>query len=250
VIGELVNLPVDILVTSTVNPTKAAMQATRTIPIVFTGLADPVGRGIVASLSRPDSNVTGVATEGIELAAKRLELLKETVPDLSRLAVLTNDLVEDQTPLVAAMQQAGQALGIDVEPVRLASLTELEGALEVVTRMRPDAITTLHAYTFWLQGFAHLKTVLDFAVRHRLPQTYNGPEFVRAGGLMGLGEDVEDTYRNLAKVVDRILRGADPADVPVVVATRFLLALNLSMADRIGFTFPDSVRRQATEIIQ
>jgi putative ABC transport system substrate-binding protein len=247
--AELVALRVDVVVT-TGGPTSAlaAKGATNTIPIVFTGLADPVGAGLVSNLARPGGNLTGVVGEDVQ--AKRLELLRETVPGLSRVAILFNE--KDAGALVnrQAAEDAARELGVGSVAIPLNTPDELDVAVAALSRERVDGLVDTHGGMFYGRGFASLGKLLEFAVVHRLPQTYNGVEYARAGGLMALGQNTDFRWQVVARLVDRILKGANPGDLPVEVTNVFQLALNLPMARKIGLTFPESVLRQATEIIQ
>lgn len=249
--AELVDLPVDILVASTLNPALAAKRATSTIPVVFISVsADPVASGLITTPARPGGNVTGLGSQ--DLTAKKLELFKETVPSLRHVAVLTNTLAPDQTVSLRVMRDAARSLGIDVDPVPLDFVDDLADALASVARLRPDGLTYLHASTFFGPAGTESSSfgrLLEFLLERRLPHI-GGPDAARAGALMGLGEDIAARARELARVVDRILRGANPGEIPVATgAATVLLALNLSMARKIGHTFPESIRRQATEVV-
>lgn len=254
--NELIELQVDLLLASTSGPALAAQKATRTIPIVFHGLEDPIGLGIVPSLSRPGGNVTGVAGKGVQAEAKRLEFLKETVPSLSRIAMLHNGTDGGQRLRVQAAQSSAAALGVSrVDPIATNSPADLESALETIARHLPDGLVDANPDSMYgtsrarLGSSAILRKLLDFLIKHRLPHMCSGAA-ARAGGLMGYGDDTVAATRRVASVVDKILKGANPADVPVELNSEFVLVLNLGMAQRIGLTFPESVLRQATEVIQ
>lgn len=247
---ELVRLQVDVIVTTGgVHSALAAKDATSTTPIVFTGFADPVGQGIVPSLSRPGGNITGVNGPGVELAAKRVELLKETIPSLGRVAILFNAVDIGAGVNVASTQSAARSLGLESVAVALNSPSELDAAIAEVERQQVNGIIDTHGSMFYGRGFAGLGKLLDFAIRSRLPQTYNGPEFARVGGLMGLGENQLARWRIVAKLVDKILKGAAPADLPVEASPVFEFVINASMARKIGLTIPQGVLREATEVI-
>jgi putative ABC transport system substrate-binding protein len=254
--AELLTLPVDVLVTSTIEPTRVAMQATAVTPIVFTGFGgDPVKEGFIASLSRPGGNVTGVGTGDDGIQAKRLELLKEMLPRIAKIAVLHKTDAPDQVNTLGVVRDAARALAIEVEPVRLNFVDEVESACDRVVQASADGLVDLHAPTFFgpeinsgMTTIAFTK-LLDFAVRHRLPQAF-GLEPVRAGGLMGVGTNRDATSRLLAMQIDKILKGANPAELPVARNIEYQFALNLTMARNIGLTVPDSVMRRVTEVIR
>jgi putative ABC transport system substrate-binding protein len=250
--AELVSLPVDVLVAVSAEPARAAKQATTSIPIVFTAIQNPIKAGIVADLARPGGNLTGQGG-GEEQAVKRLELLKDAVPGLARVAVLMN-LTADQTIQFEAMRAAAPALGVSLEPVHLFVASELAGALETVARLHADGLVDLHAPGFFGPGMnsgiasASFNKLLDFAVTRRLPHT-GFQDTARAGGLMGFGLNTDVRSRTLARIVDKILRGANPGDLPVEMGAEFIFVVNLSMARKLGLTIPIEVLRQATEVI-
>jgi len=245
--AELVRLHVDVLVAVGPIATRAAQHATRTLPIVMTGTADPVGAGFVASLARPGGNITGVSLLMAELPGKRLELLKETVPQSTRVAVLANP----DNPVYEALRNnltvAARALGLHLHVVEVHSADELDPAFAAVTREGADALMVLSdpALMDNLRG-----RVADLAATHRLPAMYGWRELVVAGGLMSYGPSLPDMFQRAASYVDRILKGAKPADLPVEQPTKFELVINLKTAQALGITFPPTLLIQADEVIR
>ena len=249
--AELVELKVDLILTSGGDtPVRAAKEATTSIPIVFTGVTDPLGNGLVPSLVRPGGNVTGVAdTAPGGTSGKGLELLKVIVPSLTRVAALYNPVGTANTNALHAADQFARTLDIRLIPVPVRTLDELVPNLERATRERPEALGSLIGATFYGRALGQFRPVLDFAIRERLPQTYGDVLFVRAGGLMSIGANTAHRWRLMAGLIDKILKGAYPGDIPVAGSHVFDIALNLSMARRIGLTIPDAVMRQVTEVV-
>jgi ABC-type uncharacterized transport system substrate-binding protein len=245
--AELVALPVDVILADAGGATDAAKQATSTIPIVFTLASDPVGSGFVASMARPGGNITGVTTGSLQVAAKRVEVLKETVPSLERMVILWNANNRQMPLQVNATEQAAWALGIETQAMGVHSITETDAALNALAGQPPDALLMLPTLSVVRSDF---RQVPDFVAQARLPTIYSEVEVVRAGGLMQRSPDYADGHRRAALMVDKILKGASPAEMPVQEPTQFLLAVNLSAARRIGLTIPVSVLRQATEVVQ
>ena len=243
-LSELIGLPVDVLVTQESPATLAATRATRTTPIVFIRVQDPVGQGMVASLARPGRNITGVA--GFSAGPKGLELLQATVPGLKRIAVLLNANNPQVGTLSPVVQEAARVLGLELQAFSLRTSDELETALESIARSRPDALWVNASFTL----ARDLAQIPDFAAKHQLPLNCStDAPFVRAGCLMAVGSNFPSQARRGAELVDRILKGAHPADLPVEVPTQLDVIVNLAAADRIGLTIPDSVLRQATEFV-
>jgi putative ABC transport system substrate-binding protein len=244
--AELVRLQPDVLVSSATPATRAAQQATSTIPIVFIAVGDPVGLGIVASLDRPGGNVTGVSDLFVGLSGKRLELLKETVPGVSRVAALWNP----SNPAIAlewsGTQEAGRMLGLEVQSVEAHSADDLAGAFETIARERADALIVLSDPLISL-GNAQ---ILDFAVRSRLPTMHSQRATVEAGGLMSYGPSLTGLSRRGAYYVDRILKGTKPANLPVEQPREFELVVNRRTAQALGLTIPADVWLQTTEVIE
>jgi putative ABC transport system substrate-binding protein len=245
--AELVRLPVDVIVAVGASGTRAAQQATRTIPIVMAGNFDPVGQGFVASLARPGGNVTGVSFLGTELPGKRLEILKETVPQSTRIAVLANPASPGHQPLLHNLTMAAGALELQLHVVEVRHAEELDSAFAAMTQAGADALVVFAEPQLIdpLRG-----RIADLAAKSRLPAIYNAKPSVDAGGLMSYGPSALDTNRRIAVYMDKILKGAKPADLPVEQPTKFELVINLKAARALGLTIPPSVLLQADEVIQ
>jgi putative ABC transport system substrate-binding protein len=219
---ELVRLKVDVIVASGSRAVQVGRQATATIPIVMASSGDPVGLGFVASLARPGGNVTGVSTQIGDLSAKRVELARELVPGASRLAILED---AGAIGIVARKTQAvAQALGVRLHAVSVRSPAELEGAFSTIVRKRPQVLIVSPSQVF----FAERRRLAELAVTHRLPTVHASREYVEAGGLIAYGSAVTGFFRRAAGYVDKILRGAKPADLPVEQPTTFELVINVS----------------------
>ena len=246
-VADLVRLKVDVIVTAGTPGALAAKQATKTIPIVMAVAADAVGAGLVASLARPGGNVTGSTTIVQELEGKRLELLREVVPRLSRIAVLWNPANPVQSIILKQTQLAAPGLRLRLEPiVGVSGVRELEGAFATISRVRPDALILL-ADRFLL---AERTRIVEFAAKRRLPTMYPYREMVKAGGLMSYSPSYPDLFRRAATFVDKILKGAKPGDLPVEQPTKFEFIINLKTAKALGLTMPQSLLQRANEIIQ
>jgi putative ABC transport system substrate-binding protein len=246
VAAELVRLKVDVLVTLGTPASLAAKQATQTIPIVMIAVADPKRTGLVASFARPGGNITGVTILGPELGAKRLQLLKEVVPGVSRVAFLWNPANPGTAINLENVQAGARTLGVVVQSVEVRSASELEGAFAAMMKERPDAFMMTADPMHLLQT----KWIVDFVNRRKLPAMYQVRESVVAGGLMSYGTNRAELFQRAATYVDRILKGAKPADLPVQEPRRFELVVNLKTAKALGLTFPPSLLRQADEVIQ
>jgi putative ABC transport system substrate-binding protein len=246
--AELVRMNVDVLVVRTTPAIKAAQDATRTIPIVMMS-ADPVGVGVVATLARPGGNVTGVSQNSVALSAKRLDLIRAILPRATRVAYLASAAVGSQGPrFVEQSRAAAPKLGLQLEPVVFVrSVNKLEGALATIARTRPDALIVQPLFTFDEDG---ARRIADIARRHRLPTISDSDVFAELGGLIAFGASVRDSYRRLALYVDKILKGAKPADLPVQEPTNFELIINLKTAKAIGVTIPPSVLLRADRVIE
>jgi putative ABC transport system substrate-binding protein len=244
--AELVRLKVDIIVVVTTPAALALKQATTTIPIVFPNAINPVETGVVASLGHPGGNVTGGAAQTAVLSAKRLEILKEVIPALARGAVLWNGANPALGPAWRETQAAARALGVTLEPHELRNVKDLEDAFVSMARQRHDVFIVLQD-ALTLQ---HRSEIIDFAIRERLPGMFVAKEWVELGGLMSYGESLPDMYRRGAYFVDRILKGAKPADLPVEQVTKFELVLNLKTAKAIGLTIPETILGRADEVIE
>jgi len=244
--ADLVRAKVDLIVTSTTPAIQAAKNATTTIPIVFAAAGDPVATGLVAGLARPGGNITGLSLLSAELSGKRLELLKETVPGISRVAVLWNTASVAMALTVKEVQAAAVTLGVTPHMVGVRHPDDFAGAFAAIARARPDAlVVVLDPFTL-----VHRKRILEFAAANRLPAMYELRVFVDEGGLMAYGPSVTDMSRRAATYVDKILKGAKPADLPVEQPTRFELVINFKTAKALGLTFPQSILIRADHMIQ
>ena len=244
--AELVRLRVDVLVAVTNLAVLAAKQATSTIPIVFAGSSDPVGTGLVASLAHPGANVTGLSLVTPELSGKRLQFLRETLPRLARVALLWDAGNAGMADRVKETEAAARQLGVTLHVEWVRDLARLDRAFATLAQARPDAfLTTVEPFTG-----DHRQRIVAFAAQQRLPAMYEERDFVDAGGLMAYGPNLTANYRRAATYVDKILKGAKPADLPVEQPTKFELVLNLKTAKALGLTIPQSVLIRADEVIQ
>ena len=243
--AELVRLKVDVIVASTTAPALAAKNATTTIPIVIVYVADPVGRGLVASLARPGGNITGLSWGGIELSGKQLELLKEAVPKLSRVAVLTNPAGEFHRAVLREAEAAAGALAVQLQPFEVRDPTDFDSAFAAMTRARAGALLVPGDPMFFIQR----TRVAHLAAKSRLPAMYGLREHVEAGGLMSYAPSIRDTHRRAAVYVDKILKGAKPADLPVEQPTKFEMVVNLKTAKALGLTIPQSILIWADQVM-
>ena len=244
--AELVRLPVDVIVAGTAPSPEAARRATSTIPIVMASHPDPVASGLVASLARPGGNVTGLSSAGLELSGKQLQLLKETLPGLGRVAILSNPTVPSHALNVKEAEVAARSLKVQLQVLPARDPSEFAGAFAAATRERAGALIVLGGSVF----FAHRLRLVELAAQSRLPTMYVVREFAQEGGLMAYGADLRDSWRRAAWYVDRILKGAKPADLPVEQPTKFELVINLKTAKALGLTIPPAVLARADEVIQ
>ena len=245
--AELVRLKVDVLFTSWGTAAAlAAKQVTTTLPIVMGAVGDPVASGLVASLARPGGNITGLSSLTLDLEGKRLELLKELLPTLSRVAVLWDPTNPYSALALDRTQQTAQHMGVQVHPVRVHEANDFESAFAALTRERPDALI-VHGYIVLVQ---HRTRIVDFVAQHRLPTMYSLREFVEAGGLTSYGVHLPELYRRAAAYVDKILKGTKPADIPVEQPTKFELIINLKTAQALGLTMPPTLLALVDEVIQ
>ncbi len=242
--AELVRLKVDVMVTITSPSVRAAKQATNTIPIVMGGVDDAVEQGFVASLARPGGNITGISSLNPELSGKRLELLKEAFPKVSRVAVL-REAVGGASSLRATME-AARVLGVHLQILELRDPNELDSAFAAMTRERAGALDVLPG----LMITGYLRQIVDLAGKARLPVIFPDGQFVESGGLMSYGPSLPEMYRRVATFVDKILKGAKPADLPVEQPMKFELIINLKTAKQIGLTIPQSVLYRADKVIK
>jgi putative ABC transport system substrate-binding protein len=247
--GELVRLKVDLIVVAGGEPlVRAAKNATKTIPIVMNGAGiDPVKEGFVESLARPGSNVTGPTSLNTELGGKRLELLKEAIPKLKRVAVLYSPLTGATHEAKEELPSAARALGLTLRPQEIRNADDFKQVFAALNKERPDG---LYAVLAGQTMRTNLKRIADFALKKRLPATYSLRESVDAGGLMYYGADEVERYKRVAYYIDRILKGAKPADLPVEQPTKFELVINLKTAKQIGVTTPPDLLTRATKIIR
>jgi putative ABC transport system substrate-binding protein len=244
--GELVQLRVDVIVTGTNIAVAAVQQATQSIPIVVAGMGDPVGSGFVASFARPGGNITGFSTLSEELPGKWLELLREAVPKVSRVAVLALSQSPSQRAFWTGIQGAAKALKVTPQRVEVAGPDEIDPAFaRFITGRAQGLIVLPNAVTI-----ARRTQIVGLAAKHRLPGMYPFSPFVDDGGLMSYGTDFPDLFRRTATYVDKILKGAKPADLPVEQPTRFELVINTKTAKALGLTIPPSVLVRADRVIQ
>ena len=236
--AELVRLQVDVIVTMSTPAALAAKQATQTIPIVMVYVADPVGTGLVTTLARPGGNLTGVSDMATDLSAKRLELLKEAVPTLSRVAVLWNAADPGMVLRFREIEAAARVLGVTVQSHEVRSPQDFAQAFTAITQKRPDALFVVAE----VLTLAHRCQVLDFAAQHRLPAMYEFGVFAREGGLMAYGPKLTDSFQRGAYYVDRILKGTKPAALPVEQPMNFELVINFKAAEALGLTIPPHLR--------
>jgi ABC-type uncharacterized transport system substrate-binding protein len=246
--AELVQLPVDVIVAQGAAAIRAAQHATRTIPIVMAATADPVGQGFIASLAHPGGNITGLSFLGEELPGKRLEMLKEAVPQSMRIAVLANPAFPAHASRMHNLTMAARALGLHLHVVEVRRADELDDAFTEMTRAGADAVIALEDAVL-LNG-PRGRVVADLAAKSRLPVMYAWRDWVVAGCLMSYGPSELDTDRHAAVYVDKILKGAKPADLPVEQSTKFELAINLKTAKTLGITMPPSLLLLADKVIQ
>jgi putative ABC transport system substrate-binding protein len=245
-VAELIRLKVDLIVTSAPAATRAAKEATTTIPIVMVLVADPVAFGFVAGLARPGGNVTGFAFLLPEISGKRLQLLKEAIPELARVAVLWNAANAYKAFDLKEVQAAADPLTVAIHSFPVREPNDIDDAFKAAVKSRVGGLITLEdPFTI-----AHRTRIVDLALRHRLPAVYAVRPFVDAGGLMSYGPDRADQNRRAATFVDKILKGARPADLPVEQPTRFKLVINLKTAKVLGLTIPQSLLLRADEVIQ
>jgi len=245
--AELVRLKVDIIVSSGPAPTRAAKEATSTIPIVMAQDIDPVGSGFVASLARPGGNITGLSTLRPEISGKRLELLKEIVPRLSRVAVLGTSTQPGYAQQLREVELAAGAFGVKLQYLDVLSPKDIETAFRAAGKGRADAVLMLVAGAI---ANPHRTQIAELAVKSRLPAIYDRREFVDDGGLMSYGTNFADLSRRAATYVDKILKGTKPADLPVEQPTKFELIINLKAAKQIGVTIPPNVLARADKVIK
>ena len=244
--ADLVYLKVDIIVTGGSSPTHAAKEATITIPIVMAQDADPVGSGFVASLARPGGNITGLSTLAPELSGKRLEILKEVVPKLSRVAVLGNSTEPGNAQMLGETERAAVVFGVKLQYVDVLSPKDIETAFRTASKARADTVLELPSFVF----NSHRTEIANLEVKSQLPAVYPQREFAEDGGLMSYGVSYTDLFRRAATYVDKILKGAKPAELPVEQPTKFEFIINLKTAKQIGLTIPPNVLARADKVIK
>jgi putative tryptophan/tyrosine transport system substrate-binding protein len=243
--AEFVRLNVDVIVTTGTAPVVAAKQATSVIPIVFTSAGDPVATGLVASLARPGGNVTGLSNQLPDLAGKRLELLREIIPDLHRLAILTNIGSPIGALEMGEVQAAARTLGLEILPLEIRRAEDIGPAFEAL-KDRADALYVV-AEPLLSGNRVRISTL---ALGARLPTLHGFREYVEAGGLVSYGPNIPDLFRRAADLVDKILRGAKPKDIPVEQPAKFDLVINLTTAKALGLTIPPTLLARADEVIE
>jgi ABC-type uncharacterized transport system substrate-binding protein len=244
--AELVHLTMDVLVTSGSPATQAAQHVTSTIPIVGVALADPLGTGFATSFARPGGNITGLAFQNADLSTKRLELLTEAVPGVTRVAVLWDSHFPASPSAVRAVEEAARALGVQVQRLEVQGPEDFARVFAAATRERVQALFQVASSLF----ATHREPFLDLVAKSRLPATCETRPFVVAGCLMTYGPSFPDMYRRAAYYVDRILKGTKPADLPVEQAMKFELVINLNTAEALGLTIPPTILFQADEVIR
>ena len=242
--AEFVQAKVDVIVLSGTPAIRAGREATRTIPIVFVSLADPVTLGVIANLARPGGNMTGVASQFEELITKQLQLLKETVPKVSRVALLHH--AEIAPTVLSEADTAARRLGLTARAVKASGGIEFESAFTTMRRERAEAIHVLPSPFF----NAHRGQLIELIAKHRLPAMFEFKTYVQDGGLISYGPSITDMHRGMASYVVRILKGAKPGDLPIERAMKFELVINLNTAKALGLTIPPAVLARADEVIK
>jgi putative tryptophan/tyrosine transport system substrate-binding protein len=243
---ELVGSNVDVMTTLSTPAALAALNATRTIPIIFTGVGDPVGAGVVPNLAKPGGNITGISLLATELSAKRLEMLREITPSTSRVAMLWNDTNPSMVLRAREVNQAATKMGIDIHSVGVHVPIDLDNAFMTIESGRADALLTL------VDPFTreHRKRIVEFATQKRLPAMYEAREFVDAGGLISYGPSLIATSRRAAEYIDKVLKGTKPADLPVEQPTKFELVIDMKTVKALGINIPQAILMRADEVIE
>jgi putative ABC transport system substrate-binding protein len=245
--AEMVRAKVDVIVTVDSQGTEVSAKATRTIPIVMTQIGDAVGAGIVASLAKPGGNVTGLTQMQPEISGKRLDLLRETFPKVSRVTVLYDPTSRSNLLGLKEIQTAARSLGLIVQPREVRGREDVDRAFSAMARDRGDALMTIRNP---LVGGTHQKRIVELAAKSRLPAIYDGKDFVEVGGLMSYAANFTEMWRRAAVYVDKILKGTKPANLPVEQPTKFELVINLKTAKQIGLTIPPNVLARADNVIR
>jgi putative tryptophan/tyrosine transport system substrate-binding protein len=244
--AELVRLQVDVIVTLAPQATLAAKHATQTIPIVFVAMGDPLASGVVASLARPGANLTGTTRMISEMSVKHVELLKEAVPSLAKLAVLWNPTNSSHRPALQAVDAAARSLSLPIHPLEVRAVADLDGVFAAIVGERADGVLFIADPVFYIQ----LRRMVDFVASKRLPAIANFIEFPKLGGLMGYAPSIPDEFRHAAGHIDKILKGAKPGDLPIEQPTRFQLVINLKTAKALGVEMPPMLLARADEVIE
>ena len=244
--GELVVLAPDVILTNGIGGVRVLQQATRTVPIVFVNVTDPVGAGLVESLAHPGGNATGFTLFEYSTSGKWLELLKQIAPHVTRAAVLRDHTSPSGLGQFAAIQSAAPPLGVELNPIGVRNAAEIERGITALTRS-PNGGLIVTVGTF---AFVHREPIITLAARHRLPAVYGYRSLVTGGGLISYGTDTINSYRRAATYVDRILKGEKPADLPVQAPTKYDLVINLKTAKALGIEVPASVLARADEVIE
>ena len=244
--SELVRLKVDVIVAASSPAIRAAKQATTTIPIVFPATGDPVGSGFVASLAHPGGNLTGMSNSNLDVSAKTLELLRAILPGISRVAVLANPGSSTESAMLKSISAAAQVVGVQVVTVEARNSEEIEAAFAAMPRERIEALVVAADAMMGMQQ----RQIADLALRYKLPSISQGAGYARAGGLMGYGLNSLHTYALAAAYVDKIFKGARPADLPVQQPSRLELVINMKTAQALGLAVPRTLLLRADEVIQ
>jgi len=247
--AELVRLKVDVIIAASTPGTLAAKNATSTIPIIFVSVADPIGSNLVKSLARPGSNITGMSTMNAGLSAKRLELIKETVPQVSRVSMLLQSSAHGEGTnknMLKEAEDTARGLGVQLQQLEVEGVSDLDGAFSAMITGRANAL-----FVFPRPGVAAFqRRIVELAAKHRIPAMYPQRQYVDAGGLMSYATNFPEQVRRTAVYVDKILKGAKPGDLPVEQPTKFELVINLTAAKEIGLTIPQSIVYQADKVIK
>ena len=244
--ADLVRANVDVILTTFMLETRAAKQATTSIPIVMLASVDPVGNGLVASLARPGGNVTGMTIQPPEFGGKQVELLKQAVPQISRLAVVWDPLYPGFMPFYEHAEMAARTLGIRLQSIEVRQPGDVDAAFAQIMKGRAQGLAVWPTTVI----SASMKRILDFALQKRLPTIYPTRTFMDAGGLMSYGTSFDEVFRRVAVYIDKILKGAKPADLPVEQPTKYDLVINLKEARALGLTIPQSLLQRADEVIR
>jgi putative ABC transport system substrate-binding protein len=246
-VAELVQLKVDVFLTGNLTAIRLAKQATQTIPIVMVTNADPVATGLIESLARPGGNITGITNLSRDLSAKRLELLKEIVPKISRVAILWDETNEGSAIGFKEYQAAARVLNLQLQSLEVRGPNpDLEGAFQAATRGRANALIPIRNAVI----LRYPKQIVELAIKNRLPSIYDGSNYVESGGLASYSTNDSESYKRAATYVDKILKGAKPAELPVEQPTKFEFVINLKTAKQIGLTIPPNVLARADRVIR